>query len=237
MASLMHLKRGGEDEMIKKAERYPERQPNSTAGFTLIEIMTALVVLAIGLLALAQLQVAAIGGIGSSRQLTVATQLAEGQMDRLMSYPFPENAVSNINYYPKNALDQPFTAETDAGASVSVFYDVLTVAGDKTYGDHAATRLWAPNPVNAQGQPATAGEQAYIVTWTVERGGSEGTPKLPGKNLGLPGPYLTKLVVNVLWFEKGQGTAFTYTRPASGPLVWSNKATLEGMRALDLDAI
>jgi len=53
------------------------------AGFSLIELMIALTILAVGLLALAQLQIISIRGGTSSRKFTIATNLAKQGIEQV----------------------------------------------------------------------------------------------------------------------------------------------------------
>jgi type IV pilus assembly protein PilV len=59
------------------------RQLRDSKGFTLLELMIALVILAIGLLGLASLQVMAIKGNSYGQEMTVASTLAENQLEQL----------------------------------------------------------------------------------------------------------------------------------------------------------
>jgi len=52
-------------------------------GFTLLEVMISLVILAIGLLGLASLQVMAIKGNSFGQQMTVASTMAQNQLEQL----------------------------------------------------------------------------------------------------------------------------------------------------------
>jgi type IV pilus assembly protein PilV len=54
-----------------------------TRGFTLLEVMITLVILAIGLLGLAGLQIMAIKGNSFGQQMTVASTLAQNQLEAL----------------------------------------------------------------------------------------------------------------------------------------------------------
>ncbi|OGP55746.1 MAG: hypothetical protein A2V67_13505 [Deltaproteobacteria bacterium RBG_13_61_14] len=201
-------------------------------------MLVALFVLAVGLLALIQLQVAAINGLAYSRHFSVATQLAEGQMEKLMSYPFPETETNNIIYYPKDELGNNIEAQTSSETKASPFFDGLGAPDSLGMmpGDGDATRLWLLGPVNEQGQPARVGEPAYLVTWTVERGGSKGTTPLSGKDYGFPGPYQIRFVVSVLWFEKGdKKNAWTpilnfVFGGGNDNLDWRKRATISGVR-------
>jgi prepilin-type N-terminal cleavage/methylation domain-containing protein len=220
--------------MVRKGENSESKGLAGASGFTLIEVMIALVVLMVGLLALLQLQVAAINGLAYSRHFSVATQLAEAQIEKLMKYPLPQNEAGDQNYYPVDEDGNNISAENHSGGVVSPFYDVMTISGSQSFGDHLATRIWSPTAVNEKGLPAHPGEVAYVVCWTVERGGANGSPALTGKSYGSPGPYQVTFVVSALWFDKGDKVnAFSYVRPADTDPLWSKRTSITGMRLLD----
>jgi type IV pilus assembly protein PilV len=58
-------------------------QLKNIKGFTLLEVMIALVILAVGLLGLASLQVMAIKGNSYGQEMTVASTLAQNQLEQL----------------------------------------------------------------------------------------------------------------------------------------------------------
>lgn len=57
-------------------------------GFSLLEVLIALVILAIGLLAIAQMQITAIKGNAYGSEMTSASSLASNTIERLMGLPF-----------------------------------------------------------------------------------------------------------------------------------------------------
>jgi len=57
-------------------------------GFTIIEIMFALSIFAIGILAVSGLSITAVGSNASSRRITEATTLAEDRLERLAALPY-----------------------------------------------------------------------------------------------------------------------------------------------------
>ena len=74
---------------------YPNRQViRHQAGFTLIEVMIALAIFAIGILALAALQITAINQNSGSRMQTEAAAMAEQLMERLMALPYDHDMLS-----------------------------------------------------------------------------------------------------------------------------------------------
>jgi len=81
------------------------------AGFTLVEALCAIVILAFGLMAVANLMVVAATSNSVANQGTAATTLATQQMERLKNIPFTdENTnVLNANLQPGGDLetDQP----------------------------------------------------------------------------------------------------------------------------------
>ncbi len=157
----------------------------ASLGFSLIEVMVALVVLAVGVLAIARLQVAAIRGLSFSRHLTAATQLGERHAEWMKSVPF--NDYLPVSTPPRNDSNQQLL---DANG-LSIFHD--EVAGDGT-----PTNNWllhALNPMNEEGQPATPDSMKYYVRWKVERGGLAGTGAVP------PGPGQLLMEIEIIWWE------------------------------------
>lgn len=96
---------------------------NSEGGFTLVEVLIALTIFAIGLLALAGMQVTAIRGNSTSQSLTSATSLAEGTMEWLQSLP------ANDPMFDVAVADQPVPGSPfriDGGGDMVVTYSIDT---------------------------------------------------------------------------------------------------------------
>jgi type IV pilus assembly protein PilV len=70
------------------------RIPASQGGFSLLEVLIALTILAVGLLGLAMFQVTAIQGNSSASDTVAATYYGQDQMERLQLVPF-DNLVSS----------------------------------------------------------------------------------------------------------------------------------------------
>ncbi|HVO09609.1 MAG TPA: prepilin-type N-terminal cleavage/methylation domain-containing protein [Vicinamibacteria bacterium] len=66
----------------------PVRRPQGQDGFTLVEVLTAMVVLIFGLMAISNLFALATSSNVVARQMTAATAQAADVMDRLKSVPF-----------------------------------------------------------------------------------------------------------------------------------------------------
>jgi type IV pilus assembly protein PilV len=64
----------------------PSIGPN--AGFTLVESMLTLVIMSVGLLALAGLQITALRGNDLSRRMTTAVSIAEQSLEQLKNTPY-----------------------------------------------------------------------------------------------------------------------------------------------------
>jgi type IV pilus modification protein PilV len=90
-------------------------------GFTILEVMIALIVLSIGLLGLAALQLVAVKGNSFSSEMTYATMLAQQQAETLKSLPF-----SDANLDPNN------NPHTTVGSSKGVQYTVTWNVTDNT---------------------------------------------------------------------------------------------------------
>ena len=177
-------------------------------GFSLIEVLIALIILAVGLLAVAQLQVAAIRGLAYSRHLSAATQLAHMQVEWLRSLPYDDTA-------PTKA---PSLASGDSVydyGNKSVFYDDSAANDFVSLGDgtFSSWHLHADNPVNELGNPWNGGQE-YFIRWRLERGGPNGSipNTLPGGGgtalVAVPGPGQMLIEMEVIWWEGTRGDAF-----------------------------
>lgn len=63
-------------------------QNQSQKGFTLLEVMIALAIFAIGILGVAQMQIQAVNANAYSRTATEATIFAQGQIEQLLVRPY-----------------------------------------------------------------------------------------------------------------------------------------------------
>lgn len=108
-------------------------------GFTLIEVMVAIVILTVGLLSLAQMMVLATSSNTLSGRMTSASALAKEQLERLKATPFYSDPVSLTR-------DPALSDGGDLNAPV---------AGYVQYYD-------------PDGQPVGAGTAMFEVRWQVE---------------------------------------------------------------------
>jgi len=72
----------------------PETRTSGERGFTLIEVMVAIVILTVGLLSLAQMMVLATSSNTLSGRMTSASALAKDQLERLKAAPFYTDPVA-----------------------------------------------------------------------------------------------------------------------------------------------
>ena len=120
----------------------PIDRPRSTrGGFTMLEVMFALGILAFGLLTLALMQISALSQGSSARDLSAAAVLARDQMERVQSLPWAQVAPTNwvapawINFAGQAAGDVPVQMRVSSQASplvtqvYTVRWRVTAVAG------------------------------------------------------------------------------------------------------------
>jgi type IV pilus assembly protein PilV len=84
----------------------------SKEGFTLIEVMIALVILSVGLLALATMQIVAIRTNAFSTEMTYATMLAQSQFEEFKNTDYV-NVISDSDLIPANETSKgiPYTVQ------------------------------------------------------------------------------------------------------------------------------
>ncbi len=87
-------------------------------GFSLIEVLIALVLLTVGLLALGGMQIVSIKGNSFSRGVTQATVLAQDKLEELRELPFADSSLS-IGRHDEGVL---------SGSEFSRSYDVESLS-------------------------------------------------------------------------------------------------------------
>lgn len=75
---------------IGKRLMNPTVRSNATTGFTLAEVLVSLVILAVGILAIAEMQIISIKGNTFSRYLSRASVLAQDSLESLKSLPITD---------------------------------------------------------------------------------------------------------------------------------------------------
>lgn len=120
-------------------------------GFSLIEVLVALVILAVGLLGLAMFQVTAIKGNAIASKWTVATELAQDRLERFrhVGWNSIDLASSDSGGYTTGTPPQPNYANLPGAAG-----DNTNVRGTQYY------RVWYVNPI-----PSTANTFTTITVW------------------------------------------------------------------------
>lgn len=126
---------------------------NEQKGFTILEVLVAISILTVGLLAVASMQVSAIRGNHLSSNVTAALALAEDKMEQLLGIDYNDASLQDI--IPGN------NANLDTTASGSVDHEELNI--DET-GDPGGQyrRVW-----NISNNDPITNNKAItvIVTW------------------------------------------------------------------------
>lgn len=103
-----------------------ERRPRAPAGFTLLEVMIALAILAVGLLAIARMQMTAIQGNADARDVTRATKWARDKIEDLMIRGYDDTMLTDMDGDGGAGLDDigEGADRSEARGGYTVFWNV-----------------------------------------------------------------------------------------------------------------
>jgi type IV pilus modification protein PilV len=152
------------------------RGKHSQTGFSMVEVMVAILLLTVGLLALAKMQTQAVASNSYGNKLTEATFLAQDKMEELrllnecylaviakpeLSWTAEDQAVvDNYNSQLNDAVDNWNENDTDMDGIPDEFG--WAAAADHTNSDKPGGFA---NPINVTGDTVTSG--GYYRTWYV----------------------------------------------------------------------
>ena len=131
----------------------PKVAHQSERGFTLVEIMVATVILSIGLLASASMQLSAVRVNSSANGMTAATNLAQSSLEELMARQYTQ-AFTDPDLIGDEAVGgtlEPFTDSNSNG-----LWDF-----GESYVDSNGNSVWDAAHVDPNPPPG------YTITWSV----------------------------------------------------------------------
>jgi prepilin-type N-terminal cleavage/methylation domain-containing protein len=131
--------------------RRPDASRRQRGGFTLIEMMFAMVIMAAGLLAMLAVQVQALQQGRYGRHTTEAMQLGRDQMERFMRLPWDDAAVQPVAWTVPTPM--VMTVQNDTGAVAQQTFNVSWRIQAAAFEPNARTVdidiTWVENDVGA----------------------------------------------------------------------------------------
>jgi len=123
-----------------------DKQDTNQQGFTLIEILIAITIFSIGILAVAVMQVSSIKGNSFANGLTEAVTLAQDKMEELMSLDYGDNDLLDVDLNGAAGLAETVNADdsinadgSNPGQGTNARYDVFWNIADNTPFAHTKT--------------------------------------------------------------------------------------------------
>lgn len=116
--------------------RFKVQNSNPQAGLTLIELLVALTILAIGLLGVALMQITAISGNTFSREMAVATELGQDMLEKLNALEYTDTALTA-------GVIHPTQDDVDNGLGVGIGTANVIDERGQTIGPLIYTRTWS----------------------------------------------------------------------------------------------
>jgi prepilin-type N-terminal cleavage/methylation domain-containing protein len=167
----------------------PARNADQTAGFTLVEVLVALVILTVGLTALSSLVAYTLSGTERARYLGLAATLASEKLEDLNRWPTTD---------PNVAGGASLTADTTVG-TIDYFDDVVFASANGLQTETISTKTGgvttyistshSPTGIITQTSsttpPTTAGQMGFHRRWLIEM-----SPIVNGVTLVVPSPLV-----------------------------------------------
>lgn len=109
---------------IRKFQFFKISRQGNACGFTLMEVMIAMAIFAIGILGVATMQISSTNGNTSARKHSEASEIAQSQIEWLMAIPYANVAAGNdvTNGYPAQWTVVPVM---QAGVQIGVQIQVV----------------------------------------------------------------------------------------------------------------
>jgi prepilin-type N-terminal cleavage/methylation domain-containing protein len=151
-----------------------KQQPNEIDGFTIMEVMVATVILSVGLLAAASMQISAIDGNASAKRLTETVVLAQGRMERLLALEYTP-AFTDPDLRDDSEMfagAEPYTDKNGNGCK-----DIF-----EPHVDQNGNGVWDAAHVDPSPPPG------YVITWNIR---TESLHAVPAKHIRV---YVTPLL-------------------------------------------
>jgi len=160
------------------ASSLPQPRSSLASGFTLLELMIALVVLAIGVMGVIGLQVSTYKQLQTSHNYSKAAMLASDMADRILAN---QDEAINGNYthesIPASEPD-PNCAQQPCSAAQLAIFDIWTWQTELAGNDPNAPDQSVPGSLPAASgevyRDATTGEFRVLVRWDDDLSGSSG---------------------------------------------------------------
>jgi type IV pilus assembly protein PilV len=116
-----------------------------SAGFTLIEVIIAISLLAVGLLAVASMQISAITGNAQANRVTEATTAAQDKLEELMALDYNNSGDLSEGQHADTdpPYDRTWTVTDDPGGVTDTKRITVTVSGGNLKSDVVLTSVVA----------------------------------------------------------------------------------------------
>ncbi|MFZ5570980.1 MAG: type IV pilus modification PilV family protein [Thermodesulfobacteriota bacterium] len=122
-------------------KKYNHRQ-DAASGYTLIEVLIAIAVFSIGVLAVASMQIASTSGNVTAQVVTDLTYVAAKQMERIISQPYDSIVTTNPAAATADWIDNDDDGLVDeAGETATRFSSGWTVTDNELMNDTKTVRL------------------------------------------------------------------------------------------------
>jgi type IV pilus assembly protein PilV len=149
--------------------RAPRKVVRGQRGDTMIEVLVTIIIIAVGVLGAAALQVTTLKNLNTSHSASVAAIVAEDFSERMRANP----TAARADAYVHSAAP---TGDSDCAANLCTMAELATY-DIETWWDQLTTVLPAGAAVVTRNAAVAAGTDSFVLTvrWDEDRSGSAGT--------------------------------------------------------------
>jgi type IV pilus assembly protein PilV len=170
---------------------------NNKNGFTLIEVMIAMLILAIGILAVAKMQISAVKGNSAASGFTEATSFAQNKMEELVNLDYDDSGLNDTDDNGNDINNSGTNQDTNFNG-IDDDDEGIAVDDIANFGLGDISTIANPNEADGFQQEIGATNIQYNISWNI----AVGKPAANAKHIRVYVQWQVKGVTKTLSLDR-----------------------------------